>query len=266
MRTSVLLSKAWCDLVFEGRNKAYGAYRLRAQAGWRCRVALGLVAGVILFFIILFLGLALYGRYRLQREIEKAEDIFARRPADLKEGYDVKFMATARLAPPKRMAPGAKSSVPEIVDGLPPMEVIGADGPIDYDPQDQIITTPIVDTTHISDEDMPVAKQKIVPTEQISQMPEFPGGLRAFMRWLDENIRYPQAAIRRKSEGVLTITFVVDEEGYPTDIQIKNSFDTQILRMVKNVLSRMPRWKPGTDEQGSPAPVKVTVPVEFKVG
>ena len=48
MRSSELLSKQWCDLVFENRNREYGAYRLRAQAGQRYRRALGVVGGTLL--------------------------------------------------------------------------------------------------------------------------------------------------------------------------------------------------------------------------
>lgn len=198
------------------------------------------------------------------RGMKEAEDAFAKKPAELKEGYKVKFLATARQAPTVRTAPGAKSARPKIVDGLPPLETIGQDGPIDYDPEQQVITTPIVDTTGIHDKSLPIAKEKIVPTEQVSQMPEFPGGLRAFMRWLDQHIVYPQECIDRNEKGSVTICFIVDEKGHTTDLEVKNAFDAKIYKAAMDALKRMPKWKPGTDDKGDPTPVKITIPVDFK--
>lgn len=266
MRSPDLLSNEWCDVVFEGRNRDYGAYQIRRRTGRRYRLALGVVVGAFVGATLLYTGCSLYARYALGRDMAAAADALARyKPSELKEGYEVKFVATARMAPPMRMAPGAKQGVPKIVDGTPPPETIGADGPIAYDPEEQLVVTPIVDTTGINDPSLPIAKQKIVPTEEVSQLPDFPGGLRAFMNWLNEHIVYPQTCIDRKQTGTVTISFVVGTDGYATDLEVKNAFDAEIYRAAQNALKRMPRWKPGTDENGAPTPVKITVPVEFKI-
>lgn len=267
MKPDSIYSKEWCDLVFEHRNKAYGAYELRAQTGKRYKRVFGFLLGVFASLIVLVGGFSLYVHFVVEKEMKEAADAFAHKPSDLKEGYEVKFVATARQAPSVRMKPGAKSAMPKIVDGLPPInETIGLDGPIDYDPKDQVITTPIVDTTGIHDETLPVAKQKIVPTEQVSQLPDFPGGLRAFMRWLNEHIVYPNDCINRQRQGSITVTFIVGTDGYATDLEVKNAFDSQIYRSAMNALKAMPKWKPGTDEEGKPTPVRITIPVEFKLG
>lgn len=266
MRPDELLSKEWCDLVFSGRNKAYGAYRLRAEAGMRCRIALCAVLGVLALWLLGWGTVALYNHILIMRGMKEAEDIFDRlKPSELKEGYKVKFLATARLAPSKRMSPNAVSSHPEIVEGIPLPQIVGLKGPIDYDPEDEVITTPIVDTTGISDKTLPVAKEKIVPTEVVSQIPAFPGGPRAFMKWLDENIGYPQQCINRGSQGTATASFIVGTDGYATDFEVKNAPDQRLYGLIMGALKRMPRWKAGTDEHGMPTPVKVTVPIMFKI-
>lgn len=264
MHSSDIYSKEWCDMVFEGRNKAYGAYKLREQTGARYRCVLIIVLGALGALLGVQGSLALYAHIMAVRGMKEAEDAFAKKPAELKEGYKVKFLATARQAPTVRTAPGAKSARPKIVDGLPPLETIGQDGPIDYDPEQQVITTPIVDTTGIHDKSLPIAKEKIVPTEQVSQMPEFPSGLRAFMRWLDQHIVYPQECIDRNEKGSVTICFIVDEKGCATDLEVKNAFDAKIYKAAMDALRRMPKWKPGTDDKGDPTPVKITIPVDFK--
>lgn len=266
MRSSDLLSKEWCDLVFDGRNKAYGAYRLRAQAGLRYRRAMEVVLGSFLALMLFHGAMSIYSHYMTARNMKEAEDAFAQmRASDLKEGYKVKFVATARMAPPVRMAPGAVQGPPVIVDGVPAIKRIGFDGPIVFDPDQDAITTPIVDTTGLSDPTLPIARQKIVPTEVVSQMPNFPGGPRAFMQWLNDNIVYPQQCVSHKRQGLVTITFIVGTDGYPIDFEVKNAFDPLIFRTAMNALKRMPRWRPGTDEDGKVTPVRITVPVEFKI-
>ena len=253
-------------MVFENRNKAYGAYRLRAQAGRRYRLAVGAVVGAALLGAAAYGGMRAYVSWAMRDEKIDAEEALRRlRPTDLKEGYKLKFLATARQVPPKRMAPGATQSAPEIVDGLPEIHALGNDGPIAYDPEQEMITTPIVDTTNIGNEELPVAKEKVVPTEMVSQMPLFPGGPRAFMRWLDEHVTYPPACRERGLQGVVTLSFVVDRNGYATDLEVKDAFDPEVYRVAMEALKRLPKWRPGTDEWGEPTPVKITVPVEFKL-
>lgn len=266
MRSSELLSKEWCDLVFENRNREYGAYRLRAQAGMRYRRAMAMVFGFFAAMTLIGVGLALYTQYIIKKEMKAAEEAFVElHKSDLKDGYKVKFVATARMAPPTRMAPGATQSAFKIVDGVPPLKSFGMDGPIVYDPEQDAITTPIIDTTSLHDTSLPIAKQKIVPTDVVSQMPTFPGGPRAFMLWLNENISYPQRCINSKKQGVVTLSFIVGTDGYPIDFEVKNAFDTQIYSISLGALKRMPRWKPGTDDEGKVVPVRISVSVEFKI-
>lgn len=266
MHSSELLSRAWCDLVFEGRNKAYGAYQLRKQAGRRYRWALAVVAGCFALTILSGGAAALYTRYLLMRGMKEAENALnGVKYSELKEGYKVKFMATARLAPTERMNPGAVQGVPEIVEGEPPIQIMGIKGPISYDPEQDVITSPIIDTIGLKDPSLPIAKQKIVPTEVVSQIPEFPGGPRAFMKWLDAHIPYPPQMVSRGEQGNVTVCFIVDAEGYAQDFEIKDAFNRQVYRLISDALKQMPKWKPGTDENGQPTPVKVTVPIEFKI-
>lgn len=222
-------------------------------------VALGVV-------VLLYVAAALYTRHLIEQGMREAQEAFSQlKASNLKEGYKVKFLATARMAPPARMAPGATQTVPEIVEGRSVLREFGFDGPIAYDPEQDMITTPIVDTTGIHDKSLPVAKQKIVPTEKVQQMPEFPGGPRAFMQWLDQHIVYPQRCVDAGQGGTVELSFIVGTDGYATDFEVKNAFDPQVYRAALTALKSLPQWKPGLDEEGQPTPVKITVPVEFKV-
>jgi len=244
----------------------YGAYQIRRRAGRRYGFALKIVVGAFLILVGINVAFTLYTRYQIARGLKEAQDAFAQmRKDDLKEGYKVKFLATARLAPTRRMAPDAVKSSPEIVSGTPKEQIVGIRGPVTYNPTQGVITTPIIDTTSLKDSELPLAKQKIVPTEVMQQVPGFPGGAQAFMKWLDENITYPQSCIRQKKQGNVVVSFIVGTDGYATDYSIENAFDKQVYSLILGALKRMPRWTPATDEQGKPTPAKVTVPIEFKV-
>lgn len=264
MRSSELLSKEWCDIVFEHRNRDYGAYRLRQRAGARYRYALIVVVGGFLLTATAAVGTAVYVRYMMQRETVNAEDLLNElKPTNLKEGYKMHFVQTARLAPRISMGPGATQGTPEIVEGNPETKIIGIKDKFIFEPDENLIITPIEEETRAHDSTLPLAKQKIVPTEVVKQLPEFPGGAQRFMKWLNDHIVYPQRCLDLRQEGEVSMSFVVGTDGYAQDLEVKGAFDAEIYRTIKNAFSRMPKWQPGKNEQGEPTPVIITVPIKF---
>ena len=61
------------------------------------------------------------------------------------------------------------------------------------------------------------------------------------------------------------LSFIVDTDGYATDLKVENAFDVEVYRAILNAFKRMPKWKPGTDELGRITPVKISVPVKFQL-
>lgn len=264
VRSSELLSKEWCDIVFEHRNKDYGAYRLRRRAGARYRYALTVVLGGFLLCVALYTGTRLYIRYVLQRDMAEAKDMLDKlKPSDMKDGYKVKFVQTARLVPKVATSPGATTAKPVIVSGAPPQEIIGMKDKFSYEPDQDIILTPIEEETRRNDTTLPLAKQKIVPTEVVKQLPEFPGGAKAFMKWLDDHVVYPQKCVNSRKEGEVSMSFIIGIDGYAIDLQVTGSFDVEVYRTIKQAFTRMPKWQPGRDERGNLTPVKITVPIKY---
>lgn len=265
MRSPNLLSKEWCDLIFENRNKEYGAYSLRRQAGARYRRALSVIIGAFLLLAVTAASVSIYARHRIKEELQKAEKALEKLPSELNDGYKIKMLATTRQAPTVIMSPGASEGTPVIVDKPTKEVIMGVKGAITFEPDQDLIVTPIVDTTGLSKSTLPISKEKILPTEVIPEMPEFPGGPREFMKWLDKNIMYPRQCVRQRKEGVVLVSFIVGADGYPTDFKIENPFDKSIQNVILNALKRMPQWKPGHDKFGNPTPVMITVPIEFKI-
>jgi protein TonB len=98
----------------------------------------------------------------------------------------------------------------------------------------------------------------------VEQMPEYPGGQAALFEYLSKNIKYPADAEKKKVEGKVFVTFVVDTDGKITDVSLLRkvfpSLDAEAIR----VISGMPNWIPGK-QKGQVVRVKYTVPIMFRL-
>ena len=98
----------------------------------------------------------------------------------------------------------------------------------------------------------------------VEEMPEFPGGMGACMKWMADNIKYPKDAMEKKQEGRVIVQFIVERDGSITHIEVKRSvspsFDAEAVRVV----GTMPKWEPGK-QRGKVVRVKYTLPVMFRL-
>ena len=95
-------------------------------------------------------------------------------------------------------------------------------------------------------------------------MPQFPGGPNELMKYLGENIKYPQSAIDNKIEGRVFVSFVVEKDGSVTNAEVMRGIDKDCDAEALRVVSSMPKWKPASNK-GEDVRVKFTVPVIFKL-
>lgn len=95
-------------------------------------------------------------------------------------------------------------------------------------------------------------------------MPKFPGGDAARIKYMVENVKYPETAKDKGSQGTVYISFVVEKDGSITNPKIakgvENSLDAEAFRVVNS----MPKWIAGTDK-GKPVRVQFTMPIQFKL-
>ena len=98
----------------------------------------------------------------------------------------------------------------------------------------------------------------------VEQMPEFPGGYAALMKWLSDNVKYPSIAEENGIQGRVVCTLVVERDGSITDIKVIHSIDPSLDSEALRVLKKMPKWIPGK-QKGKPVRVKFTVPVTFRL-
>ena len=95
-----------------------------------------------------------------------------------------------------------------------------------------------------------VSAQKTVVAEKnqqvfdvVEQMPEYPGGIQALFEYLQQNVKYPEDAVKQKIEGRVIATFVVETDGSINNVEVvKPAFPSLDAEAVR-VLSAMPKWK-----------------------
>ena len=96
----------------------------------------------------------------------------------------------------------------------------------------------------------------------VDKKAEFPGGDRALMNWLNENIKYPEFAYKNNIQGKVYVNFIVRENGSIDSVKIArgvhSSLDNEAIRLVK----AMPKWKPGL-KNGVAVKSYFTLPVTF---
>ena len=101
--------------------------------------------------------------------------------------------------------------------------------------------------------------------EVVEHMPEFPGGgMPVLMEYLSKNIKYPEAAMKKGTQGRVTVQFVVEKDGSIANARVLRGIDPELDKEAVRVISAMPKWKPGT-QKGEAVRVKYTVPVMFRL-
>jgi protein TonB len=263
-----LLKKEWIDVVFAGRNKAYGAYELRNQNGKNTSKAI--LYGVLLFVFILSAKTIINkieGFIPKSAEKVKVTNVVLMPPPPVDE---TKKPPPPPPEPPKpkidqvRFPPPVVKPDNQVQEKDPPTvkELEVADpGQKDQkgDPNAQIhIDEPVgnSDNAAVVEEN----PNKIFTAVEVN--PEFPGGIEKFYSYLGKNIRYPAVARENNVQGKVFVGFVVEKDGSLTDIKVIRGIGSGCDEEAVRVLRASPHWKPGI-QNGRPVRTQYNVPISF---
>ena len=210
-------------MVFEGRNKAYGAYVIRKETGLRYRRVMYVFLSVLLVFLAIG-GAVGFVAYQKVKEMasEIQQEVKQLRPLDARDGFERKRVSAGlKKGAVSRVitTPGGKNGTPVVVDEPVQSSPIGIDGPDDskLKPNDELTDQ---DIHHNADQkDLPVEGPQLTATEVVEEMPQFPGGMVALVKYLDEHIVFSGGAQRRGVNGVIEVSFVVQRDGNVTDVK-----------------------------------------------
>lgn len=271
-----LISNEWTDLVFEGRNQSYGAYKLRKGTAKRNVWALIIVG---LAAALLYLGLQLQKMAEANKKVENTQAVELAKLNTEKKEAKVEKKEIIKQEPEKvveKVKSSVKFTAPIIKkdrevkeeDEIKLDEVQKSDkavGAFTVEGNDEVGGAVLKAKEDIAAPEPPkhvVEETKIFTV--VEQMPMYPGGDAALMGYLRDNIHYPTVAAENGVQGRVVVGFVVERDGSITDVNILRGVDPSLDREAMRVVKSMPRWNPGK-QNGSAVRVKYQVPVSFRL-
>ena len=272
-----LISNEWTDLVFEGRNQSYGAYKLRKGTAKRNVWALIIVG---LAAALLYLGLQLQKMAEANKKVENTQAVeLAKLNTEKKEAKVEKKEIIKQE--PEKVVEQVKSSVKFTAPVIKKDSEVKEEDEIKLDEVQKSDKAVGAFTVQGNDEvggDVLKAKEDIAAPEppkhvveettkiftNVEQMPMYPGGEGALLGYLRDNIHYPTVAAENGVQGRVVVGFVVERDGSITDVKILRGVDPSLDREAMRVVKSMPRWNPGK-QNGSAVRVKYQVPVSFRL-
>ena len=255
-----LIDNGWVDLVFEGKNHAYGAYQLRKETGKRNMKAL------LVMFII---GAAIAAFVAIKGVVENAmkQDVAIEADVELAQLAEKKEAKVEKKEQPKLEkveVEKVKSSVkfvPPVIkkdDEVKPEEELKSQdelnktntaiGAFDVKGNDEAAGE-VLKAKEVIAQPEPPKEEEAKVFDVVEQMPSFPGGPSALFEYLSKNIKYP---------------VVAEENGIQGRVRVVKSVDPSLDKEAQRVVKSMPRWIPGK-QNGSAVRVKYTVPVTFRL-
>ena len=271
-----LIDNSWVELVFENKNKAYGAYQLRKETGKR-----NVKAMIIVFATIAAIIVAAWAKVAIENAMPKKvaieTDVELSKLAQKKEAK-VERKEPVKVEMEQKVVEKVKSSVkftaPEIKkdeDVKPEDELKSQDdlaktntaiGSFDVKGNDEAEGEVLKAKEVIAEEKPKEEETKVF--DVVEQMPQFPGGQQALFEYLPKNIKYPVIAEENGVQRRVIVTFVVERDGSITDVKVVKSVDPSLDKEAQRVVKAMPHWIPGK-QNGSAVRVKYTVPVTFRL-
>ena len=273
-----LISNEWADIVFQGRNKVYGAYQLRRGTSKRNIWAMVFVAAVA---AVAYLGLAAYNSYQAAQKAKfeaemEASLIETKKQAKVEKKTEApkveqvqkveKVKSSIAFTPPVIKKDSEVKPEEEMKTQDELKETKTAIGAFDVKGNDEAGGTVLKAVEDIATPEPPKqqeAEQNKV-FDVVEQQPQYPGGMGALNQWLASNIKYPVMAAENGIEGRVVVQFVVERDGSVSGVHVVRGVDPSLDKEATRVVSQMPKWIPGK-QNGSAVRVKYTVPVTFRL-
>lgn len=273
MRQDINLnSTAWCDVVFEGKNKEYGAYQMRQTSSRRHLVAFG----VMVFFTatIAFLPTLLNAVTPVKDRIEGITEVTTISDVEF-EDDKVKDIVEplAPPPPPVQLKQTLAFAPPTIVETVDPEKEMLSQSELNKNKHIQISTVTNTDGVlkgGVDPADVLIDNRAVIeaPVETVLDvvefMPQYPGGDKEMMRFLSTSIKYPTLAAENGIEGKVIVRFVVGKDGGISDVKVLRTVDPSLDKEAMRVVKAMPRWIAGK-QNGRSVAVYYTLPVTFKL-
>jgi protein TonB len=247
---------AFDDIVFEVRNKEYGAYKLRKR--YNRNVSIALLIG------ILIIATAIITPYLNAKASENRTKRAERQVVVKMENLD---QPNQQVAPPPPPPPPPTDVVqqqryvpPQVVDSIKPEDVkqlMTAD-----QAQTEVTNKEVVEVVQQVKEEVQEAEAEQTPFVVVEEMPMFPGGDPALLAYIAANTQYPEIAKENNIQGKVIVRFCVTSKGGVNQVSVLKGVDPELDKEAIRVVTTLPPFKPGK-QGGKPVPVWYMVPIAF---
>jgi len=266
----------WLDIVFAGRNKSYGAYVLRSQSSSILTKSLLIASSA---FVLFFVGPMAYNKL-FPSEITQApitktivlDDVIH----SMKKPEPEKKVEPKKAEPVKVKTVAVPSNI-VVVDRVdlpePPTVKEIENAVVSNKTQDGEIEPNLVMNTNtgngntegLSKEgDGNKADTDIYIPGGVDEYPEFTGGMKAWAKYMERNLKYPYQAQEANIQGKVFISFVVEKDGSITDVQVIKGIGFGCDEEAVKVIKKSPLWKAGKNK-GVPVRVRYNMPINFNL-
>jgi protein TonB len=271
MKPDMILQSDMLDILFEGKNKDYGAYTLRKAYNSRLMKAMA----ATLLLVLLFIG----GYYWAGSMKEEPVFVpFADKPDVQLKIFEMekpaapkplaalpRKVATIKVTPPVIVPDNQKADPPPPIDELVKESAAistatTAGGP----PTETASPPPAAETggTGPAPAAPPVEAERVLPVAE--KMPEFPGGQEALRRFLGRHLRVPEDLMEVGQRVKVPVRFIVSKDGQVSGVEFMAQADEAFRKEILRVVNKMPRWIAGS-QGGKTVAVYCMIPIIFEV-
>ncbi|MCD0488532.1 TonB family protein [Pedobacter sp. MC2016-14] len=262
--------KEWLDVVFNQKNKSYGAYQLRQESSGNTTKALFFTSVV---FVLLFVSPKIIAMIKGPEPIETFKDptvieiapppaVDPIAPPPLPVSPPAPKENQIKFPPPivvedAKVTDDVAPDVKDLKDANPGLKTIAGvdDG--------EIVITGATGISHNAAAATGTS-DNLVPFEALETQPDFPGGMQKFYAYLQKTVRYPAAAQEIGLQGKVFLSFIIEKNGELTDIKVDRKLGGGTDEEAMRVLKSSPRWIPGI-QNGRPVRVKYNIPISFNL-
>jgi protein TonB len=275
-----LTSREWSDIVFEGRNKEYGAYVLRVNSKRRhMKAAIWTLIGLFAIGIAVSSYLSVQA-YIAEQEAKITDQLDQQMVelADTQEEEEEEIQEKVEMPEPEALPEEILNTVKVTELLISKDEDVKAEDEIKT--QDELKETETAfgatdfdkgtDDRNVVREyknEVIVEEKKPEPEQvftAVEQMPQFPGGDAALMKFLSSNINYPQVAMENGVQGRVIVQFVVTKNGSVGEVKVIRSVDRDLDKEAIRLCKSLPKFIPGK-MNGQSVNVWYTLPITFKL-
>ncbi len=296
-----LSSKEWLDLVFEGKNKEFGAYELRSDSPRRHNKSVLYTLIGIAICALLAYGWAAYNKWSTERRLEQErleQEALAKQmeqemeeeevqqeieiPEEKEQVLEEEIQNSQKVTEMAIVPDDQVKEPPKTIDAQKEDErQVGAVNedrgtdditkPTEQSHQEVVQTIVEPPKEEKKEEPKPEPKKEEPKPEKeevfssAAHMPSYPGGDAALMKYLSDHLRYPETAASNNIQGKVIVQFVVTKTGKIGEVKVARSVDKDLDREAVRVCKSLPAFSPGRNAVGDPVNVWYTLPVTFKL-